>query len=128
MGFMGLLHWVESDECADFRYTILKTVSELCEKELKNKANEYNTPGWVNIALLVEDGMFDFLQEDDIVDADFLSIFQEVIARLEQTINALNPDITKNVSSLLNCSSDSCEFITDYTRLRDSVKAFLDRQ
>ncbi len=37
---MGLDNWVDSDEAADFMAGLLKA----CEKELKNKSNEFNTP------------------------------------------------------------------------------------
>lgn len=52
---MGLSHWQESDNAADADYVFQKLVNEFVEKELLDKANEYNTPGFVNIALLLED-------------------------------------------------------------------------
>lgn len=52
MGFMGLSHWVESDGAADFEYSLRKSVNAHFRKELKNEANCYNTPGWLNALLL----------------------------------------------------------------------------
>lgn len=52
MGFMGLSHYTESDNASDFHAKLRLHVRNLFREELKNKANEYNTPGWLN-ALLV---------------------------------------------------------------------------
>ena len=69
MGFMGIGHWVDSDGAADFRATLLETIEKhssarpaiqktfvqrVIAKELKDFANEYNTPGFLNIALCLE--------------------------------------------------------------------------
>ena len=68
MGFMGLSSWVESDCAADFRYTLQKqfekfsthpvalkqAIREVVDSELADMANEYNTPGYLNLALCIE--------------------------------------------------------------------------
>jgi hypothetical protein len=68
MGFMGLSSWVDSDGAADFRYVLQKqfekfakyppglkrAVREVVDLELADMANEYNTPGMVNLALCIE--------------------------------------------------------------------------
>jgi len=68
MGFMGLSSWVESDGAADFRHVLQKqfekfakyppglkrAIREVVSLELKDMANEYNTPGMVNLALCIE--------------------------------------------------------------------------
>jgi hypothetical protein len=78
MGFMGLSSWVESDGAADFRYVLQqqfkkfakdpaalkRAVREVVDLELKDMANEYNTPGMVNLALCIEG-------EDDPGDPEF---------------------------------------------------------
>ena len=65
---MGLSSWVESDCAADFRYTLQKqfekfpthpvalklAIREAVDSELSDMANEYNTPGYVNLALCIE--------------------------------------------------------------------------
>ena len=65
---MGLSSWVESDGAADFRYVLQKqfekfakdpaalkrAVREVVTLELEDMANEYNTPGMVNLALCIE--------------------------------------------------------------------------
>lgn len=62
MGYMGLNNWQDSDEAADFVfvYKDAKTILErrkIIDKELKNLANIFNTPGSVNIALAMEAGI-----------------------------------------------------------------------
>ena len=54
MGYMGLDSYHDSDEAFDFVATIEKAIGTHCKKELKNKANSYNTVGWVNIGLFAE--------------------------------------------------------------------------
>lgn len=51
---MGLEHYIDSDEASDFVSKIVEAVGKLCKKELKNKANEVNTAGWINIGLFAE--------------------------------------------------------------------------
>lgn len=43
-----------SDEASDFCSLVVDDILKKCQKELKNKANEYNTPGYINIALLLK--------------------------------------------------------------------------
>jgi len=63
MGFMGLSHWVESDNASDCRWALQSVVKEknkgklrrFFKKELNDNANCYNTCGVTNIALIMED-------------------------------------------------------------------------
>jgi hypothetical protein len=61
MGFMGLSHWVESDGASDFRFVLQEAkgnkakLKKLIATELKDFANEYNTPGFLNVALVIAD-------------------------------------------------------------------------
>lgn len=100
MGFMGLNHWVESDNAADFRWKINSTVQKLIEKELKNLDFDYNTPGPINIALLIEGG----------------SIVYGMITA-EQTEEVL--------TYLKKIKEDSNDFKSEFTRLLKSVEKFL---
>ena len=54
MGYMGLDSYGDSDEAFSFVAAIEKAIGKLCKKELKNRANSYNTSGWVNIGLFAE--------------------------------------------------------------------------
>jgi len=55
MGFMGLGHWSESDNAADFHARLRLQIRNEFRKEMKNKANEYNTPGWLNALLIFKE-------------------------------------------------------------------------
>ena len=57
MGYMGLSEWKDSDNAADICFELQKAVQKVFNKEIKDKANEYNTPGPVNFGLLIEDGI-----------------------------------------------------------------------
>ncbi len=55
MGFMGIKHWSESDCAADFHARLRLQIRNEFRKEITNKANEYNTPGYVNALLLFKE-------------------------------------------------------------------------
>lgn len=55
MGFMGLNSWIESDNAADFHFEMIDVFNRCIAKELKNNANEYNTPGFVNVLLFLKE-------------------------------------------------------------------------
>jgi hypothetical protein len=80
MGFTGLSHWVNSDGAADFRYILQQqfkrfakdkkklklAIRKVVDKELDDMANEWNTPGMVNLALCMEvEDTDDYKYEDD---------------------------------------------------------------
>jgi hypothetical protein len=66
MGFWDINHWVASDGAADFRAGLIQTLEQTTEakrtkavrtevsKELQDMANDYNTPGYLNLALCLE--------------------------------------------------------------------------
>lgn len=85
MGFMGLDHWCSSDNAADFRGGLLDTMAEALEKELKETANCYNTPGFINVALVMEDKtLFGKIEKHD--RSYFYEVAQETIKMLEGAI------------------------------------------
>lgn len=55
MGFMGLNDWGESDMAADFHARLRLKIREEFRRELKNEANCYNTPGWLNALLIFKE-------------------------------------------------------------------------
>jgi len=64
---MGLNRWQESDNAADFVFGYKEANSKverrkLIDKEFDETGNSYNTPGVVNIALALEDGI---VRKDD---------------------------------------------------------------
>lgn len=54
MGFMDY-SIVGSDNASGFAFEVANAVAHLCEKEIKKKGNRYNTPGFINVALLIEE-------------------------------------------------------------------------
>lgn len=54
MGFMGLSHWSESDNAADFHSKLYKAINKAFLSELKRDANVYNTPGYINVMLMIK--------------------------------------------------------------------------
>ena len=52
MGFMGIKNYTESDGAANFQYKLYRDINRQFRLELKNEANEYNTPGWLNALLI----------------------------------------------------------------------------
>lgn len=51
---MGLEHINDSDMAADLAYVVMDKMFKELKKGLKEKANEYNTSGPVNVALFYE--------------------------------------------------------------------------
>lgn len=45
---------VGSDAASDFAHNVADAVAAVCQKELKDKGNRYNSPGFINVALLIE--------------------------------------------------------------------------
>lgn len=54
MGFTGVKHYTESDGAADFQSVLGKNINKMFHAEMKDEANQYNTPGWVNILLVLK--------------------------------------------------------------------------
>ena len=84
MGYMGLNSSGESDNAADFVFIYKKAKTktqrrQLIDSELKDFANNYNTPGSVNIALAMEDGI---VRGDDLT-AKQLNRLRELLADLK---------------------------------------------
>ena len=51
---MGLDHLNDSDSAADLAFTVFSSMVKALRKGLKDKSNEYNTNGPVNVALFFE--------------------------------------------------------------------------
>jgi len=89
---MGLNHWGESDNAAGFFYQISEVVDKLVKKELKNKANCFNTPGVVNVALLIEDEKIDLESLGD-------DTIKDLIDRLTKIIKLTSSETWEDESS-----------------------------
>ena len=97
MGFMGLNHWSESDMAADFHAKLRLSVRSMFRQELKNRANEYNTPGWLN-ALLI------FKEYPSIASMLDKATLNKIDAEIEKDLGYLNDgagfDLIRNFRSI----------------------------
>lgn len=84
MGFMGLDNLYQSDMAADAFHLILETIAIQMKKELKETANIYNTPGFINVALMFEHPMMQSLDEYE--RETFKDIAKEVKKIMEKII------------------------------------------
>jgi len=123
---MGLNHWVESDGAADFRYALIQSMLKMCKDEAVRKTNEYNTDGCINVALLLEDGTFDFLEGYDF--EKFGPVFDETNDQLERKIEDGEEYILActgfNAAPIMSTDS-ACEQLENLKRLKSSVEEFL---
>ena len=97
MGYMGMDHWQESDGAADFVFvykeaTTMSKRRKIIDTELKDFANNYNTPGSVNIALAMEDGI---VRKDDLT-AKQTNKLRELLADLKMKSSAKYRDEWNN--------------------------------
>lgn len=119
MGYMGLESYVESDNASDFHWLVKKNLKnigktvKMFETELKNSANCYNTPGPVNIALTIEDGILDSLKKKDKI--KFIPIISETIAKLDIMITENRHETDQNVVYHVNA----------YKRMTQSLSKFI---
>lgn len=117
MGYTGLEHWNESDRAADFRYTLIKNFTPLINKEIKVEDNAYNTDGCINVALIIESGLFDSLRNYELEDINFALL----VKKLKETIELAGPKYKKD----WNDEENRKYHLTSYKRMLKSVEKFL---
>jgi hypothetical protein len=120
MGFFGLNHWGSSDNAADFasqiqdidcswRQTKVRDrIRKFVAKEFKEQGNEYNTPGVLNIALVL-----DAEGTGDNISATRIPIFSKYLDL--RTLKKLHKDL------IAESKRWSKEFKPDIIRLAKSV-------
>lgn len=87
MGYMGLNTIGESDGASDFVSGIMDKIAEECEKEIKDNANCYNTPGCVNIALFAEA----FLMKEPLYgDGALIKVLKKTATKLKAKLVEMN--------------------------------------
>jgi hypothetical protein len=103
MGFMGLGHWVYSDNASGFRCGLLQALEKTTEakrnkairaevsNELQDMANNYNTPGYLNLALCLE------VEGKDEGFDDALPVFSHRLttAQLKKAVKLFDQEIPK---------------------------------
>jgi hypothetical protein len=55
MGYMGLTCPCDSDNASELKFSVIKGIVKKLRKGLKQKTNEYNTQGPVNVVLVFEE-------------------------------------------------------------------------
>ena len=87
MGYMGLDAIGDSDMASDFVSGVMDKIADECEKEIENEANEYDTPGYVNIALFAEAYL---MKESLYGDSKLIKILKKVLVKLEAKLTKMN--------------------------------------
>jgi hypothetical protein len=92
MGFMDF-SIQGSDAASDFAYDAAEAVVAVCKRELKNKGNKYNTPGFINVALLIE-GMIVLSPEVFVGHEGMEKVATQVFAKLDYLLGELQANKT----------------------------------
>jgi hypothetical protein len=129
MGFFGLNHYGDSDEAWDFWYDIQKAkgnkpkIKKLIAKELRNHTNEFNTDGFINIALYLEsegekiDTSLSFSHDDECKFDNYTAVISHLITQAQyKTIKAYLNDV-------LNDKEWDSDLKKDFRRMLKSVEA-----
>ena len=127
MGYMGLSHWADSDNASGFRYRVMDALKQkkggttkarkLIRKEMEHLDNRWNTDGFVNVALVMEDvGGSEACDgpTPDIAELMTKRDFQRLITIFNNTLEAVTPDQRQN--------QDAAWQIRAYERMLKSVK------
>ena len=107
MGFMGLGNIGDSDQAFDSMCACVDEFAKQLLKEVKETSNEYNTPGWVNTALIIKSlkDNYHFQLNDDMKKAA-----QIALKGFENESDDWNSDLKKDLKCLKKVLED---FIKD---------------
>lgn len=110
MGFMGLGSIAQSDEASDMAWSVVGDMAKKLEIASKKRTNEYNTPGYINVALF----------------------FQEIIVPLNsyhfkdnELLQKIAKEIIKDIQMDIDDRSFSEDHRKDLIKLRTNLKTFL---
>lgn len=124
MGYSGLEGWGCSDGAADARGDVIAAMAKSLEKELKDAGNNYNTPGCVNVALILEDKkLFGNLEDYEL--SYFSDVAKKAKKQIDALVEAINEDLTDplcDVSVKLNGEYHRKNF----KRMSKSLTKFID--
>lgn len=119
MGYCGLKTVYSSDYAADLIHACQRAFTKILDEGLKTESNEYNTPGWVNVALIIESGIMDgFDLYDYKVDWKFL------ISKLQEEITNSADDKSGQWGNEYNRRKHH----DAYKRMLQSVRDFLNKK
>lgn len=112
MGFMGLECVNDSDMAADLAHVVLKAVERELRKGFKKEANEFNTPGPINVALFIEE----YLNPEAYYNDEFKELIFTIKTGLEKLIQGYEK---------IEDYKDKKYHIKCYTRIIKSLSKFL---
>lgn len=109
-----------SDMASDARYAVCEAIFKALKKELKNDANEFNTPGYCNIAMMVDEHLLPgkFYESGH---EGLLDVVAQARDRLVVAIDAAKK------SSHWRSEEARKEHITAFGRLLKSCKSYTDK-
>lgn len=96
MGFMGIESIGSSDEASDFASNVIEGIRLKMEKEMMNEANEYNTSGYINIALLLKSMVSDSNEWYFTYAEEWGGILQQLEDRFEKELEGWSETIVKD--------------------------------
>lgn len=121
MGYSGLESYTGSDLASDLAATAVSALATVLAVGLKEEANEYNTPGCVNVALFFETYICP-LPADTFFDNAFVDIAHKAEVQLRELVKR-----TEKVGSWGDHDEgERIEHHEAYKRMLASLKKFVD--
>jgi hypothetical protein len=117
MGYMGQEHWTDSDLAADLYGTVVEALLKKLTLGLEEDANDINTSGPVNVALIIESGLLDTIP-NDFIEEHFK--YDKLIKGLEKLIKESSADKKKQWED----EGNRLEHHNAYKRMLKNVKAW----
>lgn len=115
MGYMGLSCVCDSDAASDLAYNVFKSMTDTLRKGLKERGNEFNTNGPVNVALFIEE----YLNAED------FSFNDDMISLVRETRTKLKDHIEKSKNAEWDCERNKKDHLTAYNRMLKNLDSFL---
>ena len=121
MGYAGLKSWVDSDNAADLTHSIFVKIEQTLKRELKEKDNEMNTNGPINIALFFETFLCPIAK--DLYSYPGLCIVaKDTIDRLENE----NITVAKDKTAGWDSEKNRIDHLEAYRRMKKNLKKFIE--
>gem|GEM_PF-6841385 len=82
---MGLTHWSESDNAADARRVLINVIAKTLDEHIEEEeGNEYNTPGYIDAALIIEELFFNGSDPINLYsEGDMLKVVKIILDRIK---------------------------------------------
>ena len=99
---MGLGSWVESDNASDLRSEVMDSIANVLGAQLERTDNCFNTPGFIDAALIIEDLFFNGKEAVYLYSEG--DMFKVVKATLDMLISKQpdwNPSLQNDISRMI---------------------------